>query len=319
MNDAVLPLLNGFAVAHVYGRFYAGGSLEDDILDASAGYHFALDREGEVDVDRLGSFGGSWGAMMAIFGASRAPEGVTVRAVAASSPPSDFEGLDRWAMEQGPAVWRDPAQLEAFYSPYLRRIHAALEGSPMEGAFARYQQPALCEGLSSLPDDAVLVLHDDWDLLIPVAQTRELAAECPRVIQPMYWPRDGAPDYAEAEFDHGPFAREPVLPTLFTLSYLHLALALQDDEAMALTAGVHAALEATLGLLREAQVRGEDVGFATAPLRQLCDPRATYFDGDTMATGPSAPLLSSALNAVYGTETTAMNVCDTLSAGLPSP
>lgn len=316
VNEAVLPLLNGFAVAHVYGRFYAGGSLEDDILDASAGYHFALDRADEIDVDRVGSFGGSWGALMALFGASRAPEGVTVRAVAVSSPPSDFQALDVWATEDGPAVWRDPAQLEAFYSPYLRRIHAAL---PESGAYTRYRQPAVCEGLSSLPDDAVLVLHDEWDLLIPVEQTRELDRTCPRVIQPMYWPRDGAPDYAVAEFDHGPFAREPVLPTLFTLAYLHLALALQDDDTMALTAGVRAALEATLSLLRDAQLRGEDVAFATEPLRQLCAPRATYFDGDTMATGPSAPLLSSALNTVYGTETTPANVCDALLSGLPAP
>jgi dienelactone hydrolase len=81
-------LANQVAVVHAYGRFYAGGSIEDDALDAAAPYHFARTR-GELDATHLGAWGGSWGAFMAMFGAARAPKDAAPVAVGALWGPSD--------------------------------------------------------------------------------------------------------------------------------------------------------------------------------------------------------------------------------------
>jgi hypothetical protein len=47
-DASIVWLANQVAVVHAYGRFYAGGSIEDDALDAAAPYHFARTRD-ELD------------------------------------------------------------------------------------------------------------------------------------------------------------------------------------------------------------------------------------------------------------------------------
>ncbi|AKT42374.1 alpha/beta hydrolase family protein [Chondromyces crocatus] len=321
-RSSALHLLNGFAVVHAYGRFYAGGSLEDDILDASAPYHFALSRKDDVDVRRMASFGGSWGGMMALFGASRAPAGVTILSVTPLSPPSDFADVWTWARVRGPAEYPEPARIEAFYSTYLRRVLAATGGAaPSEdpAAWARYQQPAICEGLRALDGGTrVLVPHDEWDVLIPFGATPALVAACPELVHGLYWPRQGTIDYTTAGFDHGAFMNEPGYPSALTLTDLDIALALTRDDQPAVTIAAPEAVASFLQVLRAEQQAGGDVSFATEPLRKLCHPRAAYLGPDG-SNGTGASLLSTVLNTVYGTSTTAADVCATLASGLPTP
>lgn len=317
-TDSAIYLLNEISVVHVYGRFYAGGSLEDDIVDASAAFHFALSRAGEINVSRVGSFGGSWGGMMALFGATRAPADVNVRSVIPVSPPSDFVDLWDWISVRGPAVYPSPDDFAAFASPYRRRILAATGGlDPMAApdAWAPYQPAAICAGLRG----HVLVPHDEWDVLIPFGETPALVSACPTHVSGVYWPRQGDIDYASVGLDHGPFGHEPVYPTAFTLGVLDIVRALRDSPAPALTIAHYAALESYLGVLRTEQMAGGDVGHATAPLEELCDPRTRYYDPSDGTIGEGTALLSSALNVVYGTTTTPADVCAAIADGLPTP
>lgn len=325
VGEATPLLANGFAVVIAYGRYYAGGSLEDDILDATAPYHFTLSRSGEVDVSHVGSLGGSWGGMMALFGASRAPSGVGLRMVVPMSPPSDFVDIWQWAHVHGPTVYPDPAKFEAFYSPYLRRVVAATNPDhPSDGpdqwpdAWARYRHEAVCEGLGHVdPGLQVLIAHDQWDVLIPVQETVTLSSSCSDLVRPLYWPRDGAIPYATVQLTHGPFATEETIPVMLTLAVLDIALALAPPPQPAYSVTDSKSLESYLSLLRASQQRGESVAYATAPLRSLCDPRTQLLFNNALVLGASA--LSTSLNNVYGTATTAQTVCSSLANGLPSP
>lgn len=307
-------LVNGLACVHAYGRFYAGGDLEDDALDASAGYHFAASRAGEIDLARVGGYGGSWGGMMALFGAARAPVEARPIAVAALFPPSDFVDLHAWTEEDLPAASSNDAQIEAFFSTYWRRAAPAIGRPPMPGdpRADAFRPAALCAALTG----SVLVPHDDWDRLIPVRQTEALAAACPERIQPIYW-RRGPLDHDSVAFDHGPLALEPSWPSVFTFAMLHLVRALAPDAPAHLALGHGAALESYLGLLRAADEAGEDVAWALPPLRDVADPRTSLFDPATSLFTPGADVLAAAVNAVWGTSFDGAALRAQLETGLP--
>lgn len=314
IEECFVWLVNGLACVHTYARFYAGGDLEDDALDASAGYHFAASRAGEIDVAHVGGYGGSWGGMMALFGAARAPAEARPVAVAALFPPSDFVDLHAWTEVDLPAASTNDAQIEAFFSTYWRRAAPAI-GRPPQAGEARaeaFRPAALCEALSG----RVLVPHDDWDRLIPVRQTEALAAACPDVIQPLYW-RRGPLDHERAPFDHGALALEPSPASVYTFAMVHLLRALAPDAPQHLALGHRASLEAYLELLRAAGEGGEDVSWALPPLREIAAPRTSLFDPATSAFTPGAEVLAAAVNAVWGTSYDAASLRAQLETGLP--
>ncbi|WP_236517170.1 alpha/beta hydrolase family protein [Sandaracinus amylolyticus] len=318
VDGSIAWLANGFAVVHAYARFYAGGSLEDDVLDSAAPYHFALARagDGDFDVARIGAFGGSWGGMMALYGASRAPEGAAPIAVVALAPPSDF--ADLWAYTDTlPSVFPQPDAARAFFSPYRRRIAAATEGAPNEGDFTPYRAAALCAGLRG----RALAPHDEWDVLVPFAQTETLEATCGDRIEPLVWHRQGATiDYASVGLDHGPLTREPGFASWSTFSITWLATELAGESApLVLTIGASAGLQAFLGTLRDEQLAGGDPVEALPRLRELAAPRVQAFDLDRGAFVPGAELLAGAVNAVYGTTHDATSLRAALEDGLPTP
>ena len=64
IDQSRLHRLNDCATLLVYGRFYAGGDVRDDVADMAAGMWF-LAEQANVDRARVGVFGGSWGGYMA--------------------------------------------------------------------------------------------------------------------------------------------------------------------------------------------------------------------------------------------------------------
>lgn len=313
VEDGAVWLLNGAAIVQVYARFYAGGSLLDDAEDAAMGYAFAASRPSELALDRIGSFGGSWGGMMAIFGAALADD-AHPRSIAAMAPPTDFVDLYEHTDVELPTRFPVPAQVEAFFSPYWRRATPAI-GSPPSRSDPRaiaFTPEGICAALSS----DVLVPHDDWDLLIPVRQTEALRAACGDKIEPLYW-RRGALDYARLPLDHGPFNAEPVYPSLTTFTTLHLLHALLPETGPILTLGHHAALEAFVRLVVDARAGGEDIAWALDPLRQIADARVSLYDPSTMVFTPGAEVLASAINRVFSTSFDAASLRTQLETGLP--
>jgi hypothetical protein len=313
VTASVVSAFNGYATIRAYARFYAGGSLEDDVLDAAAPYFFARTRPTEIDLSRIGSIGASYGAMMALFGASHSPKDAAPRAIAAMSPPSDWVDLWPYSMTELPAEYPKPDDVHGFYSPYWRRALPTL-GSPPEGAAAQpYTHAGLC---ASLPGH-VLAAHDSWDIIIPVRQTQNLVKACSNV-EPVYWPR-GPLNYAAATaIDHGPAPSEGPIPTMDTFSYTFLVEQIAPEGAAVLFSAISTpALVTNLKLIAAAQKAGDDVSYILPRLRELVDPRLQLYEGNNKATGSS--FVAAAINQVYGTTFDETSIRTQLATGLPPP
>ena len=298
VDESLVWVFNGAAVVHVYGRFYAGGTLLDDAEDAAMGYAFVASRSGELDASRIGGFGSSWGAMMTLFGAARARD-AHARALSMVAPPSDFVDLYQHSIVEVPGRIPDRAVAEAFFSPYWRRATPSI-GYPPSATDPRaiaFTPAGIC---AALPTNT-LVLHDDWDVLIPVRETEALAASCAGKVRPMLW-RRGALNYATASLDHGPISSEGNAPSVMTFSALHLLHNIMPGSVTAI--GSAPSLRIFLELMRDALGAGENIDWVYASLRQLADTRTQLFDPDTAMFTPGGEVLATAFNPVFGTSLT---------------
>ena len=306
---------NGFAAIHAYGRFYAGGTLADDALDAVAPYAFARTRPDEIDLARIGAFGSSWGGMMALFGASQAPPDAAPRVVVPISAPSDFVALWTWSTDTFLSQSNNPEMVTGFYSPYWRRATPTLGSPPAGPSAGPYTHAGLCPGLPG----TIILPHDVWDAIIPVAQTEGLAAACANV-EPIYWPRATPLDLEAATMSHGPFAGEGLVPSVLIYTYAALALSLAPPEAAnvySVTSGPSLVLH--LQLVLAAQEAGEDVAWILPRLRELADPRLQTLVAELNQLQPSAAVLASAVNEVWQTAFDADSLRAQLELGLPDP
>jgi dienelactone hydrolase len=304
-DTAKLHLLNDLSALLVYGRFYAGGSVGDDVADMRAGMWFVAEQAG-VDRARIGTFGGSWGGFEALYAAAGADPRAPAAVAVAIYPPSDF------------ATWVEHARsrtqpVRDFLEPYLRRIYATT-GGPPDAPDADYGGLRLADLCPTLPTDT-LVLHDDLDNLVPIAQSQALGARCGA--DAVYWPRAGAPDPGAGT--HGPLGEEPGYASYLTyaVAYLHLRLAPPSQVVVGLAA--KDAMIAHLTLVRAAAATGRDVSWAAPRLRELCDPRLYLYDLSAMPIGvrTGAAVVADAVNAVWGTSYTEATIAAALAGGLP--
>lgn len=309
--------INGFAAVHAYARFYAGGDVAGDVLDAAAAYAFIASRSSLFDTTRIGAFGGSWGGMMTLFGASAAVAEARPIALAALYPLSDFIDEQHWTDIDLPKVYQAPTTVEAFFSPYWRRAAPSM-GRPPEGpAAAPYTHATLCAGITG----KVFAPQDDWDLLIPIRQTEALAKACGDRIEPLFWRRSPI-DYqaTSTKLDHGILGQEPKAPSIYTFAWTFLATALaKEGTSPIVTAGYGGALEIFLTTVHEAQKNGRDSGVVLPRLREIADPRISIFESDAQAFLPGAEVLATAINHVWGTSFTTETLRTQLKQGLPSP
>lgn len=292
----------------VYGRFYAGGDVRDDIADMAAGMWFAAEQaDGEpaaIDRARVGIFGGSWGGFEALYAAAHADPRLPATVVSAMYPPTDVEAWYQHATSRTGAA-RD------FLAPYTRRITAATGGPPGQGDFAGLRAADLCAGL---PADTLL-LHDEHDNLVPIGHSRAVAAACGA--QLVTWPRTGAVD--PSAVSHGPLLAEPSPPSVYTYAtaFLHLRLAPPTQEVVIDIVNA-AALRAHLTLVRAAQARGADVSGVAPRLYDLTDPRLWLADDTaTPRFARGAEVVAAAVNAVWGTRYTAADIRQAMAIGLP--
>jgi hypothetical protein len=303
VNDGeYIHLLNNNAALHIHGRFYAGGSVGDDIEDMKAGMWF-LAEQASVDRSRVGVWGGSWGGFESAYASALGDRRVAPTVTVALYPPVDFS---EW-LPYG------HARAEPTYSAlegHRRRIEATT-GPVATADFTGLRYADLCPGLP----DATLVLHDELDNLVPIRQSEQLRAQCGA--DAIYWRRATEPDPAAGT--HGPLLEEPTYPSAYTyaLAYLYRHLA---PAGPWITAVSRPALVAHLTTVRQAQMRGEDTSFAAPRLRDLTHAQMFALDfaqPAQLATG--AEVVATAVNAVWGTSYTMANIDAALAAGLPPP
>jgi hypothetical protein len=305
-DQAHLHLLNDFAVVQIYGRFYTGGSVRDDVADMKAGMWFVAEQDA-IDKTRVGVYGASWGGFEALYATANADPRARPLATVAEFPPSDFTTLEPHFHAVTGAALDDLV-------PYVQRIHAGTGGAP--GAVgADYSGLRVTDLCASLPPKT-LVLHDEHDNLVPFAQSQALLAACGGDRQ--FWLRTGTFD--TSAFTHGPLLDEPSPQSVVTysLDYLTLALA-TSDQTQLFSFYSPVSLATHLGLVHAAQLAGRDVSFAAPRLRELADSRMVLvsFADNTVHTGRD--VAATAVNAVWGTTYTAATIDAALAAGLPPP
>jgi hypothetical protein len=267
ISENFVHLWNDLSVLVVFGRFYAGGSVRDDVADMAAGMWLAAELPW-VDRARIGTYGGSWGGFEALFAAQQADPRARPRVVSALYPPSDLADCLTNART------RTGAALTALH-PHVRRITAGT-GGPPEQPGSNYGGLRVGDLCAFLPE--TLTLHDELDNLVPVRESQTLAATCGT--EALYWPRAAAVDPSVP--DHGPLLTEPDFPSVLTysLTYLHLRLMPPAQQAL-VEVYSRAALRIHLRLIHDAQLAGRDIGYVIPRLYDLMDPRVYLFDLST--------------------------------------
>lgn len=301
-------LLNDFSVVLVYGRYYAGGSVRNDIDDMRAGMWFVAE-QANIDHARIGVLGGSWGGFEALYASAYGDVRARPLVTVALYPPADFVTMDpHFASRTG--VARD------YLRPYVNRIHAATGGAPSapNANFHGLTIPELCPTATTGLPEKLLVLHDENDNLVPVEQSRTLVSKCGA--EAVYWPRAEPIDISA--FSHGKILDEPQIQSVATYaySYLHLALA-RPDQANVFYFYNPTSMRTHLELVHAAQQAGKDVSYEAPRLRELCDERLLLIE-DATHTVTGAQMVATAVNAVWGTAFTPANIAAGLANGLPA-
>lgn len=309
-SEQLAHLWNDMGALVVFGRFYAGGSVRDDVADMAAGMWFAANQP-EVDRARIGVWGGSWGGFEALYAAQQADPSARPRAVAALYPPSDFAGMVTHALSR-------TGLTRELMTAYLRRIYAATGGPPSQPGtnYAGLRAADLC---GRLPE--TLVLHDEADNLVPVQQTQALVAQCG--VSALYWPRSGTID--PSVWTHGPIGEGPAPQAvgLYALTYVHQRL-LPADQPWMVEVYQESSLEAHLRALYAAQLAGRDVGYAVPRLYELMDSRVYLLDLGKCAAGacafePGINVVARLYDRIWGPAPAAGASVASASAARPTP
>jgi len=295
VGNAAVYNLNDAAVLFVYGRFYACDGIDGDVLDMQAGLEF-LKTVADADITQVATTGASWGGFLALYGAARVPDGVNVVVSSAIAPPGDMARMVRHTQE---LVDVYPADLQAdlaFFPPYLRRIIRPTGGLPGVGDFSAYSTSSLCEGLGSTE---LLLLHDEWDTLVPFDGSTTLVDECSK--DGLWWRRQTPIDYRDLRLEHGAINREPGYPSVFTFLQSYVVMRLNDGPAVYVLASPQA-LTTFLTTVHDEQAAGDVVDEVIPRLVELADARMFIFNTDTNAVVSGASVVAAGVNAVWGTD-----------------
>jgi hypothetical protein len=303
-EQAVVHLLNGFGVLHMFGRFYAGGSIQNDVEDMTCGLSYLAVAEG-ADASRIGTFGGSWGGFEAVYGALYAPPEVAPKVGVALTPLTDF--VEEWrhvdAAEADPRA-QVAQQFTAFFEPYKRRMTQTTGGAPDAGDFTAFTH----DGLAALPNQTrFLAIHDSEDALVPFTMGQSFAQRFGERVEPVWVMSEGPLDLEVSGLTHGVRMSE-LYVTLITLSsvYLHTALAAPDKQLIIVYDPAN--LKQLLGYALAQKQRGQGTQQLAQRLVELASQRVLMFDlvGNTFK--PGAEVITALVNEVFGTGYTTLTI-----------
>lgn len=296
-DQGAFALLNGASVLIVHGRFYAGGTLENEVDEIVTGLRF-LAEQPEVDRNRIGIFGSSWGAFEAIHGSARSPSTARPIAGVAIAPPTNFVAQLQYLQQSIPTL-TSPAKLaeyQDFFDPYVRRILAS--------NYANFSTSFLATNLKT----PFLVIHDQWDTLIPHAQSVSLKEAKPALIELLQFPHETGINFNTFALDHQQSTEGMTTESAFALAQIYLfnRIFLQAEPKMIYTDA--AKLMETIAYFRQKQLAGIDISWLKPRLVEMCAPNLSIVDSSTgeSATGP---LFLATAMTLWGWNQTENTVC----------
>jgi hypothetical protein len=308
IDQSRLHRLNDCATLLIYGRFYAGGDVRDDVADMArrhgvpgraARHRPRADRRVRRIVGRLRG---------------------AVRRRPRRSAPAGHGGVG-----DVPADRLRDLDVRARHHPHRRgaRLHDAVRPPHRRG----HRRPTRHRRLPRPRRRRPVRGPAAGDAAAPrrARQPRADRAEPGGGARLRRGARDLAAHRRDrsAAVSHGPLLTdEPSPQSVYTYAtaFLHLRLAPPDQQVVIDV--VHAtALRTHLGLVRAAQQAGRDVAAVAPRLRDLADRRLYLLDlGATMpSVRAGAEVTADAVNAVWGTSYTAATIDAALATGLPPP
>jgi dienelactone hydrolase len=312
-SDAFLWRLHGFGVLMVYGRYYAGGDVQNDLDDMTVGFDF-LAQVPTVDRAHLGIIGGSWGGFEALYGAAYARPDVRPTVGVALYPLSDFQTEVQWVTQTLPARYQTAdarAKSQTFFDPYLRRLAPTVARN---GGYAGLTGADLVSRITA----PFLLLHEDWDTLVAFEESQALVSLAADRFAPL-WLLHAAPPapWDQTVNQHGQLLTSLGGTTDFTFVWAYLLGHLGRAGQPLFVPWDAPNFRALMTLMHDRQAEGKDVRFFAQRLSDLCDPRIITYEMTSGATATGAATVSAELDAVWGTHTTEATVRQTLAQGLP--
>ncbi|MNK92411.1 Prolyl oligopeptidase family protein [compost metagenome] len=320
----VIPyLMNNVGVAISYGRFYSGGSIENDLKDTLLALEF-LSQQTNIDSTRLGIYGASLGGFQAIYAAAAANARYRPLAGVAQSPLSDVEKFVRNDKETFPASGLSAGKVATyhdFYEPYIRRIlqTALTLPSVSTAGYTNIKQSFLVNKLKT----PFLVIHDEWDSIIPISHSQSLGSLVPSMISKFWYTQTTAINLEASSFTHNldnpawktwatnmlaeSYLLGRILPASTVSYYVYYSYSDMDDFMIS---------------LYTQQGAGKNMAAAAERLMDLCDSRIILVDYNSASNGiPNAAgrdVVAAFLNSYWNTSLTGVNVKSYLQAnGLP--
>jgi hypothetical protein len=303
-EQGAVHLINGFGVLHMFGRFYAGGSIQNDVDDMTCGLSYLAIAPG-ADTSRIGTWGGSWGGFEAVYGALYAPAEVAPKLGVALTPLTDFE--QEWRFADAAAADPRPQvaqQFAAFFEPYKRRIAQTTGGQPGAGDFTGFVHAAL----GRRPNQTrFLSIHDAEDALVPFTMNQGFVEAFGERVEPV-WLMSAAPlDLEASGVTHGRRVGGLYI-SLITLSSAYLQTALAEPGRQLLIVYEAANLKTMLGYTRAQKERGQGTQAMAARLIELADRRVILFEVTTGQAKAGAEVVCALVNEVFGTGYTPLTI-----------
>lgn len=319
IDQSNLYLINGIAALHIFGRFYAGGSIEDDRQDMQLGMRYLAQRQ-DADGGHVGVFGGSWGGYEAVYAINDAPASVRPLLGVVLFPLTDF--VLEWRFTERLEALMDVdqrASYRQFFEPYRRRIVATTKGGPDDAGadFSRWTHQSLAPTLKT----PIYVIHDDEDTLVPFEIATDLAQTMPAVIKPVWVMHQPARGPEELSPSHGPDIGAAQGPVILLLSAAAITRLIPDQRPLYLFYD-EASIGAVLDHFRAQQGRGQSLGVLPALLADIADPRVSLFDVTDSTFKRGDEEVAKLVNARWGTTFTAADVAAqlrALSSDAPAP
>lgn len=200
-NIGGLFLLSEINIMIIYGRFYAGRTL-DDYVNEFVRASESLNQISEVDINRVAFFGASLGGFITLNSALRT--NAKLKGLVVMSPLIDIgEQLDY--IESLPSKVNANSSLlsrfQKFFDPYQRRVYGFTGGARLPSASTQYEKfrPSSVSANLKVP---TLLIEDDWDTLIPVAPAKQMADAIPSQVNKIWFQHATGIDYNTFVMDH---------------------------------------------------------------------------------------------------------------------
>lgn len=317
-DDAFIYLLNGFSVLNVFGRFYAEGDIQNDVDDMVAGLMF-LARQPGVMKDHIAVSGGSWGGFESLYASAHAPDDAVPRVGVALYPVSEFYNFHDYITSYISSVITDVTkrnQYIDFFLPYAQRIEAAADGD-----YSLWTHSYLLSKLRT----PYLVVHDQWDTLIPFNYSTDLVSASSGKVQGIWFLKGSAVDLNSLPYgySHGDLQIknsanvEYGFAVYLTLSLAYLLRGNALETQVIYNLYDQDALLDFILYLKTYKDSGTDMEWAAARLLDLADERVLLYNMDSGAWTAGETVVSQVINTVWGTELDGSNVRAYLATGLP--